>query len=72
MNDYQCWFCGKGIERADSGAVLITLESLWRWDSGASSEDDPLQGVYAHSTCTKDRLKGATMSIEPRIFGEED
>jgi hypothetical protein len=71
MNEYQCWFCGKGIERADTGAVIITLEGLWHRQAG-SNDEDPLQAIYAHSVCAKDRLKGATMTIEPSIFGEED
>jgi hypothetical protein len=70
MTDYQCWFCGHGIERADAGAVMITLEGLWRRQAGSRSEDEPLQSVYSHSLCAKDRLKGATMNIEPSIFGE--
>lgn len=72
MNEYQCWFCGQGIERNDTGAVMIALEGLWRWEAGLRSGDDPLQSVYGHSVCVKSRLKGATMDIEPSIFGEGD
>jgi hypothetical protein len=72
MSGYQCWFCGQGVERADSGAVVITVESLWRWDAGSRGDDDPLQSVYAHSRCAKDRLQGATMALEPHIFGGDD
>ena len=72
MTEYQCWFCGQGIERKDAGAVMITLEGLWRWEASSPSEDDPLQSIYSHSLCAKDRLKGATMDIEPSIFGEGD
>ena len=72
MTEYQCWFCGQGIERTDTGAVMITLESIWRWEVGSHSDDDPLQSVYGHSYCAKNRMKGATMDIEPSIFGEED
>lgn len=72
MNGYQCWFCGQGIDRADASAVVMTVESLWRWDAGSPREDDPVQSVYAHSSCAKDRLKGATMDLEPSIFGEDD
>jgi len=72
VNDYECWFCGRGIERVDTGAVLIAIEGLWRWDAGNVASDAPHQAIYAHSSCAKDRLKGATMSIEPSIFGEED
>jgi hypothetical protein len=71
MLKYQCWFCGQGIERADGGAVLIVVQSLWRWDAGSTSQDDPLQQVHAHSECAKVRLQGATMALDPRIFGED-
>ena len=71
MNEYQCWFCGEGIERSDTGAVLITLESLWRWDSRISRRKRPAQSVYGHSACARGRMKGATMEIEPSIFGED-
>jgi len=70
--EFQCWFCGQGIERSDVGAVIITIESLWRWESESQSDDDPVQSVYAHSHCAKAKLEGATMDIEPSIFGEED
>jgi hypothetical protein len=72
MNGYQCWFCGPGIERDDAHAVMITVENVWRWEAGSMSEDDPLQSVYAHSTCARDRLNGATMSLDPSLFGEDD
>jgi len=72
MNEYQCWFCEQGIERSDKGAILITLESLWRWDARSTGDDDPLQAVYAHSRCAKERLKGSNMVLDPSIFGEDD
>ena len=31
-----------------------------------------MQSIYAHSACAKDRLNGATMTIKPSIFGEDD
>ena len=71
MNEYQCWFCGRGIERSDIGAVLIAIEGLWRWDAGSTEEDASRQAVYAHSACAKDRLRGATMQLETSIFGED-
>ncbi len=71
MTEYQCWFCGQGIERADAGAVMINVESLWRWQDGTRTDDDPRQSIYAHSNCAKDQLKGATMNLEPHIFGDE-
>lgn len=72
MTEYACWFCDRGIERSDDGAILITLENIWRWHEGSRTDDDPCQQVYAHSSCAKDRLKGATMEIEPVVFGEDD
>ncbi|MEN3749906.1 hypothetical protein TPR58_22225 [Sphingomonas sp. HF-S3] len=58
MNDYSCWFCAENIDRADTGAVMIVVESLWDWDDGSRS--DAWQSVYAHSHCAKERLKRAT------------
>ena len=72
MLDFQCWFCGEGIDRTDSGAIIMTVENLWRWEAESASEDDPMQSVYAHSTCAKDRLQGATMDLDPSVFDESD
>ncbi|WP_395445745.1 hypothetical protein [Caulobacter sp. UC70_42] len=72
MNEYTCWFCGKGIERTDHGAVAIGVESLWRWDADQRGDDDPWQQIYAHAECAKIRMVGATMTLEPSIFGEDD
>ncbi|MGZ3274230.1 MAG: hypothetical protein ACXU8Z_10740 [Caulobacteraceae bacterium] len=72
MNEYKCWYCDNDITRTDTGAVAIIVESLWRWDSGERRDDDPWQQVYAHSICAKERMRGATMSLEPSIFGEDD
>lgn len=71
MSDYQCWFCGDSISRADGGAVIVNIESLWRWDAGSLGDDGPSQDIYAHSICAKEQMKGATMSLEPSVFGEE-
>ncbi|MEA3028735.1 MAG: hypothetical protein QOG13_60 [Sphingomonadales bacterium] len=71
-NEFQCWFCGQAIERVDTGAVMITVESLWRWVARSASTDDPMQAVYAHSACARDKLQGATMALESWIFGEDD
>jgi hypothetical protein len=70
--EFQCWFCGQGIERSDSGAVLIGVESLWRWESSFRKDNDPYQQVYSHKECAKSRLSGASMPLEPNIFGEDD
>jgi hypothetical protein len=72
MSGYSCWFCGKTIDGADAGAVMIGVENLWRWADGRRGEEDPWQGVYAHSTCAKDRMAGATRTLEPHIFGKGD
>ncbi|AHE53994.1 hypothetical protein NX02_11415 [Sphingomonas sanxanigenens DSM 19645 = NX02] len=76
MTGYACWFCAQTIERIDAGAVIIVVEGLWRWADGTRTDDDPSQSIYAHAACAKDRLRGATrtgatMTIEPHIFGEE-
>ena len=72
MSDYQCWFCGEGIARADRGAVIVNIESLWRWDAGSLDDDRPSQDIYAHSKCAKEQMKGATMGLDPSVFGEDD
>ncbi len=72
MKGYQCWFCGEGIERADANAVMVAVENLWRWDAQSKSDDDPWQAIYAHSTCARAHLKGATMEIEPYDFEDHD
>ena len=71
MTEYQCWFCGQGIERADAGAVAITVENLWRWEAASPGDEGDLQLVFAPSNCAKDRLQGTTMKLEPSIFGED-
>lgn len=71
MSEYQCWFCGEGIDRtADAHAVMIAVENPWRWDAGSKSDDDPWQAVYAHSACARIRLKGKTMDLEPHVLGD--
>lgn len=72
MLDFQCWFCGAGINRDDAGALLVSVEGLWRWAEGRRATDDPFQNIYVHSHCAKDRMAGATMNLEPSVFGEED
>jgi hypothetical protein len=69
--DYQCWFCSEAIERSDKGAILISVQSLWRYDSGSVTDDDPMQDVYAHSACGKARLRGSSMDLEPEVFCED-
>lgn len=72
MKDFQCWFCGDGIDRSDAGAVMMNIENLWGWAEGTRGADAPLQSIYANSQCTKGRMTGATMTLEPSIFGDED
>ncbi len=69
---YRCWFCDWPIERTDPGAVLVHVRGFWAWNDGSNADDDPAQDVYAHSACAKDRLKGATMTLEPSVFLEDD
>ena len=72
MLDFQCWVCGEGIGREDNTAVLVSVENLWRWAMGQRESDDPFQNLYLHSRCAKARLAGATMELEPSVFGEDD
>jgi len=72
MLEFQCWFCGEGIDRADAGALIITVGNLWRWEAESAGDDDPTQCVYAHSSCAKERLEGATMDIDPGLFDKSD
>ena len=70
MKGFQCWFCGEAIDCADGGAIMITVESLWSWADGKRGKDDPTQSIYVHSRCAKERMAGATMQLEPSVFGE--
>lgn len=71
MTGYACWFCDRAIERSDAGAVLINVRGFWSWHDGSTTDDDPAQDVYAHSACTRDRLRGAAMDLEA-IFVDGD
>ncbi|PTD18312.1 hypothetical protein CV103_15505 [Sphingomonas fennica] len=72
MLEFQCWFCGEGIERSDGDALMIGIESLWRWAEGTRRKDAPYQNIYVHSRCAMDRMAGATMDLETSVFGEEE
>lgn len=73
MLGFSCWFCGQSIDREDASAVVLTVENLWKWDTGEPlEEEDPQQSVYSHTACAKDRLKGATMGLDPSTFLEDD
>jgi len=72
MTGYQCWFCDQGIERADANAVIINVESLWRWVDAALMNDNPSQSIYAHSLCAKDRLTGGRLRRRPQNFGNDN
>ena len=72
MTDFSCWFCDHQIERSDRGAVLIHVRSFWRWHDSSSTDNDPAQDVYAHSSCAKDHLRGAVMTLETSVFGDDD
>jgi hypothetical protein len=66
----QCWFCGQGIDEADEDAVSV--QDLWRWKSDFVRDDDPLQAIYAHWACTKERMRGAAINFDPSSFLEGD
>jgi hypothetical protein len=51
---------------------MICVQNLWRWQSGLQSDGSPLQTIYAHSTCTKKRMGGATTNLDPSTFSEDD
>ena len=70
MTEFECWFCGKNIERADAAAVTMTVENLWLWADDSRSVDNPVQRLFAHADCAKDRLRGAQMELEPELLGE--
>lgn len=72
MIEFQCWFCGEGIDRSDAGAVMVNIENLWGWAEGARGPEDPLQSIYSHSQCAKARMTGATMALEASTFGDVD
>lgn len=61
---YQCWFCGKGIVRADGPALSIGMWELWNGDDGA----EPMQTIYAHFRCAETRMKGATMDLDCELL----
>jgi hypothetical protein len=60
MIEYECWFCGKGVDQHDALAVVVSARNLW-----SSNDDDPTQYLYIHSECAAERLPGARMSFEP-------
>lgn len=72
MLDFQCWFCGSAIDRSDAGATKITVENLWRWATGNAGRDAPRQSLYAHTECAREKLRGATMDIEPELLSDGD
>jgi len=72
MIEFQCWFCGEGIDRDDVGAVIISVANLWRWSDNMRDEDDPSQDIYCHAECAKRHMVGFNMGLEPHIFGGND
>ncbi len=67
-----CWFCGAAIEATDTYAVMISIQSLWRWKMGSKGDDHPLQQIWAHSGCAAERMRGATMDLDVSIFHESE
>ena len=63
MTEYECWFCGKGIDRGDALAVGVSARNMW-----SSDDDDPTQDLYIHSECAAERLTGARMSFDPSVL----
>jgi hypothetical protein len=61
--EYECWFCGLGIDPADDSALVIGLWNLWN-----GTEDSPAQNIFVHFDCAETRMKGASMSLERDTF----
>ena len=62
----QCCYCDQGIDPSDIAAIRITLSSLWR--------SEPVQDMYAHSTCAADKFARNLSSQLPfavEIFGDD-
>jgi hypothetical protein len=57
VTEVQCWFCGKGIDRADELALRICASSLWY-------DILTFQEIYVHSECAAKHMKGSQMSLE--------
>jgi len=71
MVEFQCWFCGEGIDRGDVGAVIVSVANLWRWSENKRGADEPSQDFYCHTECAKRRMAGNNMTLEAHIFGDE-
>ena len=67
MTEFECWFCGKGVDRGDSLALVLSARNLW-----SNDEDDPTQYFYLHSECAIERLAGARMGFEPSDLTDPD
>jgi hypothetical protein len=65
MSEYQCWFCGREIEQVDLHAVMISVRNFWDWHADRPDNDAPSQTIFVHSACTKSRMRGATMELDP-------
>ena len=72
MADFKCWFCAKRIEREDAAAVMITIESFWRWHDDVQDGRHPAQMLYAHAECARICLIGAGGTIDPTMFAGEE
>ena len=65
---YECWFCGKGIDRANGPALSIGLWELW----DGNAEAERTQTIYAHFQCAQTRMKGAPMDLEREVFQPDE
>ena len=60
---YQCWFCGKGLDRDNSDALRIVIGNLW-----AKNTDSSAQEIYSHFICAEKHMAGTKMTLERDIF----
>lgn len=65
MTEFECWFCGTGVDRSDALAIALSARNLW-----SSDDDDPTQYFHIHSHCAVERLAGTRMHFDPSILAD--
>lgn len=53
---YICCFCGASIDQSDKAAIQLIATNLWARDAA--------QAVYAHSSCSSERMANGQLSPE--------
>ena len=71
--NYQCWFCGTAIARSDPRALMIGLESFWRWHDAGDQAPGPQQIIYAHGVCAQTAMWGIgpDRELDLSLFGDD-